>query len=264
MSMVELVFGAALGFILAQLALSAISHLMSWGRTTSWGRSEQAREWLRRLIPTPGSAVFTFFVRYAAPIGVSAALLLMGAWAVGDYLKARAAHNAELAASFDPAAAAAPAEQQEQPDRPEQQEPPRHAAAVPVRALPPAEADEPATAAAIDPYADPDFRVQHKRHKAPSLKEALLEKSEARARADLLRETQQHMHRSQYDCEAADRAAKYVAAGLDVWGFAAWQLKYFPTNNYRGATLAQCRDVADVIDPSWLELQSTVASDNHR
>jgi hypothetical protein len=264
MSMVELVFGAALGFALAQLALSAISHLMSWGRTTSWGRtmswgrSEQARKWLRRLIPTQGSAVFAFFVRYAAPIGVSAALLLMGAWAVSDYLKARAAHSSALTSSFDPASATAPAEQQEQQEPPE----PRPAAAVPVRSLPPAEADEAATP--VDPYADPDFKVRHKRHKTPSLKEALLEKSEARARADLLRETQQHMHRSQYDCEAANRAAKYVTAGLDVWGFAAWQLKYFPTNNYQGATLAQCRDVSHIIDPSWLELQSTVARDNRR
>ena len=260
MSMVELIFGAALGFALAQLALAAISHLMSWGRTMSWGRAEQARKWLRRLIPTPGSAVFAFFVRYAAPIGVSAALLLMGAWAVSDYLKARAAHSSALASSFDPASTTAPAEPQEQQEPPE----PRLAAAVPVRSLPPAEAeaDEPATP--VDPYADPDFKVRHKRHKTPSLKEALLEKSEARARADLLRETQQHMHRSQYDCEAADRAAKYVAAGLDVWGFAAWQLKYFPTNNYQGATLAQCRDVSHIIDPSWLELQSTVARDNRR
>jgi hypothetical protein len=55
-----------------------------------------------------------------------------------------------------------------------------------------------------------------------------------------------------------------VAAGLDVWGFAAWQMKYFPTNNYKGATLVQCHDVGNVIDPSWLELRSTVARDNRR
>lgn len=263
MSMLELVFGAALGFVLAQLALSATSHLMSWGRTTTWGRisgwarSEQTRNWLRRVVPTPGSTVFAFFVRYAAPIGVSAALLLMGAWAVSDYLKARAAHNTELASGFDPASATAPVPEEQQDQQQSAQ--PRAAVAVPVRSTT-VEADEPAS---VDPYADPDFKVQRK-HKTRSLKEALLEKSEARARADLLRETQQHMHRSQYDCEAADRAAKYVAAGLDVWGFASWQLKYFPTNNYQGATLAQCRDVSNVIDPSWLELQSTVARDNHR
>jgi hypothetical protein len=121
--------------------------------------------------------------------------------------------------------------------------------AVPVHS-PPAEAVEVAAVAGIDPYADPDFKVRHKPRKTLSLKETLLLKSEARARAELLRETQQHLHRSQYDCEAADRAARYVSAGLDVWGFAAWQMKYFPTNNYKGATLAQCRDVSNVIDPS--------------
>jgi hypothetical protein len=248
MNMVELVLASALGFVLAQLALAGVSQLAGWVRT------EPGRARLRRLIPIPGSAAFGFFVRYAAPIGVSAALLLMGAWAVSDYLKASAAHNASLASSFDASSAAA---------APEQADSPAPApTAVPVRS-PPAEAQEPATAAAADPYADPEFKVEHKRHKAPSLKETLLEKSEARARADLLRETQQHMQRSQYDCEAADRAAKYVSAGLDVWGFAAWQLKYFPTNNYKGATLAQCQDISNVIDPSWLELQSTVARDNH-
>ena len=169
MSMVELVFGAALGFVLAQLALYGVSHLLAWTRTG------HARPWLRRIAQLPGPAVFGFFVRYAAPIGVSAALLLMGAWAVSDYLKARAAHSAALASSFDPGS----------PASPEQAEPPATAPA-PVRPAPP-EVVEPETAATIDPYADPEFKVQRKPRKAPSLKETLLQKSEARARADLLR-----------------------------------------------------------------------------
>jgi len=251
MSMVEIVFGAALGFVLAQLALAGVSHLLHWAR------SERARPWLRR-VRLPGSALFAFFVRYAAPIGVSAALMLMGGWAVSDYLKARAAHNAALASSFDPGSTAAP-----EPRDPPAAAPVPAPVSVPVHSAP-AEVVEVAKAATVDPYADPEFKVQRKPRKTPSLKEALLEKSEARARADLLRETQQHLHRSQYDCEAADRAARYVAAGLDVWGFAAWQMKYFPTNNYKGATLAACRDVGNVIDPSWLELRSTVARDNRR
>ena len=96
-----------------------------------------------------------------------------------------------------------------------------------------------------------------------SLKETLVQRSEAKARADLLREIQQHVHRSQYDCEATERANKYLNAGLDVWGFATWQLKYFPMNSYKGATLPQCRDVENVVDPSGLDLQSTVANENH-
>jgi hypothetical protein len=77
----------------------------------------------------------------------------------------------------------------------------------------------------------------------PSLKETLVRRAEARARADLLRQTQEHVHRFHYDCEAAERAIKYVKAGLDVWGFARWQLKYFPIGSYKGATLPQCKDI---------------------
>jgi hypothetical protein len=96
-----------------------------------------------------------------------------------------------------------------------------------------------------------------------SLKETLLQRSEGKARADLLRETQQHLYRSQYDCEAADRAGKYLKAGLDVWGFAAWQIRYFPVDSYKGATLPECKDIKDVVDPSPLHSQSTVAQENH-
>jgi hypothetical protein len=98
---------------------------------------------------------------------------------------------------------------------------------------------------------------------ALSLKETLLQRSEGRARADLLRETQQHLHRSQYDCEAADRASKYIKAGLDVWGFATWQIRYFPVDSYTGATLPQCKDIQNVVDPSPSHLQSAVAQENH-
>jgi hypothetical protein len=69
--------------------------------------------------------------------------------------------------------------------------------------------------------------------------------------------------RSQYDCEAADHANKYLKAGLDVWGFAAWQLKHFPVDSYSGATLAQCKDIKNVIDPTRLNLQSALARENH-
>jgi hypothetical protein len=250
MSMTELVIGAALGFVLAQLALHGTSYLLKWLRT------DGARGRLRRILPMKGSAVGGFFVRYAAPISVSAALVLMGAWAVGDYLKARAAHGTAMASTFDATPAAPPADGQDVADAH-----PAAPAAIPAVRH---EAAAPQEVAAADPYADPEFKVRRKPHKSMTLKETLLEKSEARARADLLRETQQHMQRSQYDCEAADRAAKYVAADLDVWGFAAWQMKYFPTNNYKGATLAQCKDVNNVIDPSWLNLQSAVAQgDRH-
>jgi hypothetical protein len=110
-----------------------------------------------------------------------------------------------------------------------------------------------------------DFKIRRKPRPAGSplsLKEALVRRSEEKARADLLKQTQQYARRSQYDCEAAERASKYVKAGLDVWGFTAWQLKYFPMNTYKGATLEQCADITNVVDPSSLDLQSTVADKN--
>src|SRR5262249_34404015 len=129
-------------------------------------------------------------------------------------------------------------------------------AAAPVKVAEAAPA--PAAAPEASPYADPDFKVQP-RKRTSSLQQALVERSEVKARKDLLRETQQHLHRSQYDCEAADRASRYIKAGLDVWGFAMWQMKYFPMESYKGATLPQCKHIEKVIDPSWLDLQSTVA-----
>ncbi len=146
----------------------------------------------------------------------------------------------------------------------------RRSATPPLVAVEPASpptpsAEAPATAAGdADPYTDAEFKVRHASHRgALSLKETLLQKSEAKARAELLAETEQHASRSQYDCEAAQRATKYLKAGLDVWGFAAWQLKYYPTDSYQGATLAQCKDIQNVIDPGSLDLKSTLAQENH-
>src|SRR5882762_2374862 len=97
-----------------------------------------------------------------------------------------------------------------------------------------------------------------------SLKETLLQRSEAKACAELLRGTQQRLSRSQYDCEAADRAGKYLKAGLDVWGFAAWQIRHFPMDGYKGAMLPQCKDIKDIVDhSSSVDLQSTVAQQHH-
>jgi hypothetical protein len=123
-----------------------------------------------------------------------------------------------------------------------------------------------ATAVRVDnvaPYADPAFKVQRRpQHAATSLRETLVQRSEARARADLLKQTQEYVHRSQYDCVAAERAAKYLKAGLDVWGFATWQFKYFPREGYKGATLPQCQDIGNVGDAPELDLQSPVANGN--
>lgn len=241
MSMTRLVIGTAIGFLLAQGVLYGLSRLIGWLRRGDLLERGRAL----RLALSP--AVLGAFIKYAAPVGIGAALLTFGVWAVSDYLAARSARNAE-AKLFD--SSAPPAAEQGTP-------PARNAALTPPP--PPEAADE--TAGIRDPYADPVFKVQRKPHRSGaglSLKETLVQQSEARARNELLRDLRQHVHRSQYDCEAADRADRYLKAGLDVWGFATWQVKYFPVNNYRGATLEPCRDIKNVVASS-LDVQSAIA-----
>jgi hypothetical protein len=166
-------------------------------------------------------------------------------WAVGDYLAAKAAPSAALASPGMPPAGSAD----------------ERANGTPAANTEPATAVQPEF---VDPYADPDYKVHRRAHRpgsARSLRETLLQRSEAKARVELLRDMQLHASRSQYDCEAAERAGRYLKAGLDVWGFGAWQLKYFPVEGYKGATLAGCKDIPNVVDPTQLDLQSTVAQE---
>jgi hypothetical protein len=243
MSMIQLVIGTACGFLLAQGLLYGLERLIGWlrqGNLLAHARAVRA---------TPAPTVLSAMIRYAAPVGVSVALLTLGVWAVSDYLAAKSARNVE-ARLFDSPAVTPVAEQSAPPVRAASLTPPA-----------PAELVDESAGALPDPYADPVFKVQRKPHRsgaALSLKETLVQQSEARARNELLRELQQHVHRSQYDCEAADRADKYLKAGLDVWGFATWQVKYFPADNYRGATLEQCRAIKNVFASS-VDMQSAVA-----
>ncbi len=242
--MTQLVIGTALGFLVAQGLLYGL------GRLIGWLRHGDLLARARAVRTAPAPTVLSALVKYAAPVGIGAALITLGVWAVNDYLAAKSARSVE-ANLFDSSAAAAPI--------PEQDAPPVHRASL--TPVPPPEALDESANTAPDPYADPEFRVQRKpRHgsAAPSLKETLVQQSEARARSELLRELQQHVRRSQYDCEAAERADKYLKAGLDVWGFATWQVKYFPVNSYRGATLEQCRDIKNVVASS-VDLQSATA-----
>ena len=250
MSMTQLVIGAALGFIVARGVLLGIGHLVGWLQRAN------VRERIRSLTPAPGPAIISGFIKYAAPVGASAALITLGVWAVSDFLNAKSIHSDATANIAEPQAAAP--ESQPPASTPEGSKPAPVPAAVPVAV---------AATAGPDPYADPDFKVHRRSHRAGSavsLKETILQRSEAKARDELLLETQQHANRSQYDCEAADRAEKYVKAGLDVWGFEAWQVKHFPPEAYKGATLEQCRDLKDVVeDSSRVDLRSTVAQRNH-
>jgi hypothetical protein len=247
MGMTQLIIATALGFIVAQSALYAIRNSLGWLQ-----RGEVATR-IRAMTPSPGHAVVAGFIRYAAPLGAAAALITLAVWGIGDYMAAKAARSATLATTLDVTATEAP---------PPASSEDGVAGAVAANAEP-AAAVQPDGA---DPYADRDYKVQRRAHRqgsSPSLKEALLLRSEAKSRAELLRDMQLHARRSQYDCEAADHAGRYLKAGLDVWGFAAWQLKYFPMEGYKGATLATCKDIPNVLDPSQLDLQSTVAQGGH-
>jgi hypothetical protein len=248
MSMTQLVIGTALGFFVAQGVLYSIKRLSDWLQRSG------ARKRILKLPPSLGSTFISGFTKYATLVGAGAAVITLGVWAVGDYLAAQSARSAATADVLEPSAV-----------------PVSDAHGLPgeVAGHAPAPKVDRSTAVPVDnvdPYTDSDFKVQRRSHRAGtalSLKETLLQRSEGKARADLLRETQQHLYRSQYDCEAADRASKYLKAGLDVWGFAMWQIRYFPADSYKGATLPQCKDIENVVDPSSLHLQSTVAQENH-
>jgi hypothetical protein len=230
MGMSQLVIGTAFGFIVAQVLLFGIR-----GSIGSAQR-DQLRLRLRKLMPTRGSVIVHGFVKYAAPVAVGAALITLGAWAVGDYFAAKSARSAPIASVLDPAVDAAGNDQSG-----------NAAQTLPPPALAAADAADEGSAGTPDPYKDADFKVRHKFHRGPpTLKEQLVQKEEARARSELLAGLKQHAQRSQYDCEVVDRAQKYLKAGLDVWGFTAWQSKYFPEEGYKGTTMPQCADIQNV------------------
>jgi hypothetical protein len=247
MSMSELIFGTALGFVVAQVLIFGSR------RGVAWFAQGNVITRARQLGSTVGPRLLAGFIRYAAPVCVSAGLLTLGVWAVSDYLAARSARNSALASTFTPASMS-----MAEPPAPAVQTNSHAAAAQPTASSPPVPEK-------VDPYADPDFKVQRHHHRAGSpvsLKDTLVMREESKARTDLLHEIQEHAQRSQYDCEAADHAAHYLKAGLDVWGFGAWQGKYFPTETYKGATLAQCKEIKSVLAPP-LDLSSTVAQQGH-
>ena len=249
LSMTQLIFGAALGFLLGEGVLHGVKH------SIGWLQRDEVRQRVGKLSSVRGPELVGGFIKYAGVIGAIGALITLGVWSVGDYLAARSVHRVLSANTSDAAVAASiPG--------------PHDLLNAGTRIASPPKADA-ATTVRVDntaPYADPAFKVQRRpQHAAthPSLRETLVQRSEARARADLLRQTQEYVHRSQYDCEAAERAAKYLNAGLDVWGFATWQVKYFPREGYKGATLPQCKDIGNVGDAPGLDSQSPVAKGDH-
>jgi len=60
MSMMQLVIGTALGFVIAQSGLYGIRHSLGW---------LQREEFSTRIRTLPGHVIVAGFIRYAAPIG---------------------------------------------------------------------------------------------------------------------------------------------------------------------------------------------------
>lgn len=244
MSMIQLIIGAALGVIVAEVLLSGLRH------AATWLQGPLAREWLAEAIPAQRFAALGGFGRYAALVLGIAAVITLTLWGTVNYLATRSERKEALAAALDPAvtsaahSAEAGAAADDVPDRTTRV------------------SDAGAAQGAADPYVDADFKVQRPTHRAGStlsLKDTLVQRAESKARSELVRETTQHAQRSQYDCEVAEHVDKYLKADLDVWGFGAWQAKYFPMERYTGATLPQCKDIPDVIDPAHINIQATVA-----
>jgi len=247
-SMTQLVIAAALGFIIGQCVLLALKHGIRYLRR------DESRLLARRLFGSQGSSLTRRVVRYAFAVAASAAILTLGAWAVLNYQAAREAQRAvsNTAARHDAAPPSPPASADVAAAQPE-----GSARTAPGAAI--------TQAAEVDPYADPSFKAPPTLHRRGSryLTAILLQRSEARARADLLRETEEHAQRSQYDCEAAERAKRYLQNGMDVWGFTAWQIKYFPTDEYLGATLAQCKSIKNRLDVATAAPHATVVADGN-
>jgi len=253
MNMIQLILGAAAGFIVGEGVLYGAK------RFVNWLPSIVARK--RKLGALRTSSLIGGLVKYGSALAAVAAFITFAFWIVGDYVAEPPAVSMANVQGSDPSAGVSLSD----PDE--------------VVGVSPAMRVNPSVkvkANNTDPYTDSAFKVRRQPHQAGvplSLKETLVRRSEARARADLVRQTQEHLHRSQYDCEAAERATKYLNAGLDVWGFATWQLKYFPVDRYKGATLPQCKDIKNVVDPkdnirnvvdpSKMEVRSTDTTENH-
>src|SRR3989442_8400386 len=91
MNMTQLVFGAALGCLLAQGVLYCIKPFIAWLRR------DELRARLSALTPPSGRAIAHASIQYAVLLGAAAALITLGVWAFGDYFSGRSEeHTSEL------------------------------------------------------------------------------------------------------------------------------------------------------------------------
>ncbi len=247
--MLQIVLGSTAGFLLAEALLQSTKLVFVSARR------DAMRARLRTLFSLRESGLVDGFVKYAGGVALLAALMVLGGWGLADYLEAKS--SASVAKNTE--APPSPADPLPTPANAADKSALSDTAPGGQAVL----AEDAATgdAAISDPYSDSEFAVHRRaRRGAASLKEAFLQRSEEKARSDLLKQTQDREQRSQYDCEVAAHASRYLKAGLDVWGFSTWQAKYFPLEGYKGASLPECRGIKDVIDSKRINVKSAVAN----
>src|SRR5258708_31187494 len=115
MGLTKIGIGATLGCLAAEGVLYGLRHAARWLQNDDVLRHIGR---LRRLAPGRGSNLMAGFVRYAGVIGVSAALITLGVWAVGDYRTAKSAPTTADAFGPAPTPAADLADSAEHPAEP--------------------------------------------------------------------------------------------------------------------------------------------------
>src|ERR1700716_3461318 len=100
LSMTQLIFGAALGFLLGEGVLHGVKH------SIGWLQRDEVRKRVGELSSVRGAELIGGFIKYAGVIGAIGALITLGVWGVGDYLGAKSVHRV-MSANISEAAVAA-------------------------------------------------------------------------------------------------------------------------------------------------------------
>src|SRR5882757_6034268 len=100
LSMTQLIFGAALGFLLGEGVLHGVKH------SIGWLQRDEVRKRVGQLPAVRGAELMGGFIKYAGVIGAIGALITLGVWSVGDYLAAKSAQRVMSTNISDTAVAA--------------------------------------------------------------------------------------------------------------------------------------------------------------
>jgi len=100
LSMTQLIFGAALGFLLGEGVLYGVKY------SIGWLQRGEVRKRVGKLSSVRGTELIGGFIKYAGVIGAIGALIALGVWGVGDYLAAKSVHRVMSANTSDAAVTA--------------------------------------------------------------------------------------------------------------------------------------------------------------